>query len=132
MLPKSLSVLDVIALPDPHAAVTSRNNHIPLNVPYLIYLDEGGEKELKILRLVAGECEVDLTYESWRFLGTCPPNKHTLSNFYSCFLITKKKVQKPAPPPPPPKVKAPPNPESVKARKLAEEREAALSGGPVK
>lgn len=111
-LPKTLSVLDVLVTPDAHDKI---------NVPYLLYLEEGGETEIKTLRLIPGEAELDYRYETLRFLGSVPARKRHHPNFSTLWLVTKKKNQ-------PPEKKAPekkktePDPESVKARKAAEER----------
>ena len=96
-LPKTLSVLDVVAIPDPHGK---------LNVPYLVYLYEGGDTELKTLRLISGQAELDYTHESFRYLGTIPPKNNNHPNFCTLWQVTKKKSHPDlAPPPPPPEPK---------------------------
>jgi hypothetical protein len=113
ILPKKLSVLDVIVMPD------ARDK---LNVPYLIYLYEGGEEEEKTLRVISGQAELDYRFESPRFLGSIPQRKRYHQNFATVWLITKKKAHPDNQPKvePPAKKKPPKDPESVKAREAAE------------
>jgi hypothetical protein len=121
MLPDTLSVLDVVALPDPHRGT--------INTPYLVYIYKGGPEVPTTLRMISGQAELDYTHESFQYLGMVPQKKSSHPNFSTLWKVTKKKSHPdnaPPPPPPEPKKKAVPklSAEAKEEAKLAAEREA--------
>lgn len=118
LLPKRLQILGLAVVPDQH----DKNN-----IPFLTYIDKGEEKELKTLRLVSGEAELDTTHHVYDFLaGPIPLQKRHHPNFANLFLVTKRKSHPDNNPPAPKKVQKKVNPESQKAIAAEKERKELL------